>query len=119
MEVAKRFKTKKYIEEERRLFYVALTRSKKFLYIYSIEDNNSIFIDEIKSHLMKFHMDSLPRWEELDSEVMSNLLNEKKFEKPPYFPFRIANRFPHFGQVLGSSATFNFFLVSNVYLHRG
>jgi len=38
-------------------------------------------------------------------------------KKPPYFPFRIVNRFPHFGQILGSSDNLNFSLVSNVYLH--
>ncbi len=106
MEVAKRFKTKKYIEEERRLFYVALTRSKKFLYIYSIEDNNSIFIDEIKTHLMKFHIDSLPRWEELDSEVMSNLLKEKKFERPIICPECgkfLKERSGKYGKFLGCS----------------
>ncbi|MHA1805590.1 MAG: UvrD-helicase domain-containing protein, partial [Promethearchaeota archaeon] len=31
LEVVKRFEAKKYLEEERRLFYVALTRGKKFL----------------------------------------------------------------------------------------
>ena len=35
---------------------------------------------------MKFQIDSLPRWEELDLVVMSNLLNEKKFEKPHIYP---------------------------------
>lgn len=36
------------LEEERRLFYVALTRSKRNLYLYSQEGRESIFISEIK-----------------------------------------------------------------------
>ena len=35
--------------EERRLFYVALTRTKKKVYIMAPRENPSIFIDEIKS----------------------------------------------------------------------
>ena len=78
MEVAKRFKIQKYIEEERRLFYVALTRSKKYLYLYSIEGNNSIFLDEIKPNLMKIHVDDLSKWELLNSEIITNILHEKE-----------------------------------------
>jgi DNA helicase IV len=37
----------KQIEEERRLFYVALTRAKDFLYIYTRENSKSAFIAEI------------------------------------------------------------------------
>ena len=81
MEVAKRFKPQKYIEEERRLFYVALTRSKRYLYLYSIEGNNSIFLDEIKSHLMKIHIDDLTRWKQLNSEVIPNVLHEREIDK--------------------------------------
>lgn len=36
--------------EERRLFYVALTRTKKHVYMLVNKDNPSIFIDEIKSN---------------------------------------------------------------------
>ncbi|MFX0140217.1 MAG: topoisomerase DNA-binding C4 zinc finger domain-containing protein, partial [Candidatus Hodarchaeota archaeon] len=80
MEVAKRFKTQKYIEEERRLFYVAVTRSKKYLYLYSIEGNNSIFLDEIKPHIMKIHVDDLPRWEQVSSEIIPNFLREQEIK---------------------------------------
>jgi DNA helicase-4 len=37
-------------EEERRLFYVAMTRAKEDLYIYTWEPAKSEFIDEIKGH---------------------------------------------------------------------
>ena len=42
--------TKKYYsyDEERRLFYVALTRTKNYVYIISPYNNESIFIKEIK-----------------------------------------------------------------------
>jgi DNA helicase IV len=39
-----------YLEEERRLFYVALTRSKEFLYIFTQKNKNSLFLKEIKKH---------------------------------------------------------------------
>lgn len=35
-------------EEERRLFYVALTRSKRYLYLYTQDGAESIFLNEIK-----------------------------------------------------------------------
>lgn len=38
------------IEEERRLFYVGITRSKKKLYICYVEHQPSVFINEIKQH---------------------------------------------------------------------
>lgn len=40
-------------EEERRLFYVALTRSKSHLYIYTKASEQSIFLNEIRSYLDK------------------------------------------------------------------
>jgi len=51
LEIARRTKTEKSLEEERRLFYVALTRSKKHLYIYTRENSHSIFMDEIRPFL--------------------------------------------------------------------
>lgn len=36
------------VEEERRLFYVALTRSKEYLYIFTRKDSKSVFIYEIE-----------------------------------------------------------------------
>jgi DNA helicase IV len=38
------------VEEERRLFYVAITRAKEDLYIYTRLSTKSRFIDEIVSH---------------------------------------------------------------------
>lgn len=40
-------------DEERRLFYVALTRSKRYLYIYTYKSRHSIFLDEIETYLEK------------------------------------------------------------------
>lgn len=39
-------------EEERRLFYVAVTRAKEELIIYSQKDSESKFLDEIKEHIV-------------------------------------------------------------------
>lgn len=47
-EMARNHKNRDTFEEERRLFYVALTRSKEHLYIFTIKDNQSIFLKEIK-----------------------------------------------------------------------
>ena len=40
-------------EEERRLFYVALTRTKNRVYIISPVNNQSIFLCEIKKNIKK------------------------------------------------------------------
>lgn len=72
MELAKRFVTENFFEEERRLFYVALTRSKKFLYVFSIEDKNSIFLNEISTHLMNIYIDTTERWHQGLSKFISN-----------------------------------------------
>ena len=40
-------------EEERRLFYVALTRTKNRVYIISPVNNQSIFLKEIKKYTKK------------------------------------------------------------------
>ena len=39
------------IEEERRLFYVALTRAKEDLYIYTRFNTKSKFLEEIANHV--------------------------------------------------------------------
>lgn len=41
-------------DEERRLFYVALTRCKKRVYLFAPKDNESIFINEIKRYKSVF-----------------------------------------------------------------
>jgi ssDNA-binding Zn-finger/Zn-ribbon topoisomerase 1 len=74
MEVAKRFESDGFIDEERRLFYVALTRSKKFLYIYSMEKNNSMFLNEINPYLMRLRLDKTQRWDEGLSDYMKSFI---------------------------------------------
>lgn len=49
LEIARNNKNKNAFEEERRLFYVALTRSKEFLYIFTVKNNKSIFLKEISN----------------------------------------------------------------------
>jgi len=74
MELAKRFESDGFIDEERRLFYVALTRSKKFLYIYSKEQSNSMFLNEINPYLMRLRLDSTQRWDEGLSDYMKSFI---------------------------------------------
>ncbi|MHA2399007.1 MAG: UvrD-helicase domain-containing protein [Promethearchaeota archaeon] len=74
MELAKRFESDGFIDEERRLFYVALTRSKKFIYIYSLEQNNSIFLNEINPYLMRLRLDATKRWDEGLSDYMKSFI---------------------------------------------
>lgn len=40
------------LEEERRLFYVAITRCKKQLYLFTAKENKSLFVSEIESFLV-------------------------------------------------------------------
>jgi len=51
LEIARNNKNGDAFEEERRLFYVALTRSKEFIYIFTIKDNQSIFLKEIDNFI--------------------------------------------------------------------
>lgn len=51
LEIAKNNKNRDPFEEERRLFYVALTRSKEFIHIFTIKNNQSIFLKEISSFI--------------------------------------------------------------------
>ena len=44
-------------EEERRLFYVAMTRAKEDLYIYTWEPAKSEFLDEIENHTQESRLD--------------------------------------------------------------
>ena len=74
MELAKRFESDGFIDEERRLFYVALTRSKKFLYIYSIEQSNSMFLNEINPYLLRLRLDTTKRWDEGLSDYMKSFV---------------------------------------------
>jgi DNA helicase-4 len=86
LELAKRFVTDSYFEEERRLFYVALTRSKKFLYVYSIEDKNSMFLNEINQYLMNIYIDTGERWHQGLSDFFSNYIKGLSLEVPIICP---------------------------------
>ena len=44
-------------EEERRLFYVAMTRAKEDLYIYTWEPAKSEFLEEIENHTQELRLD--------------------------------------------------------------
>lgn len=44
-------------EEERRLFYVAMTRTKEDLYIYTWEPAKSEFLEEIENHIQELRLD--------------------------------------------------------------
>ncbi len=48
LEIAKKKNDKNSFEEERRLFYVALTRAKERLDIFTVKGNQSLFLSEIK-----------------------------------------------------------------------
>ncbi|MFX1479870.1 MAG: UvrD-helicase domain-containing protein, partial [Promethearchaeota archaeon] len=74
MELAKRFESDGFIDEERRLFYVTITRSKKFLYLFSLEHNNSIFLNEINPYLLRLRLDTTKRWEEGLSDYMKSFI---------------------------------------------
>ncbi len=86
MDVAKRYKTKNIFEEERRLFYVALTRSKKFLYIFTIENNCSMFINEILPYLTKVHIDTRLDWEGHIKDFIDDHIHERKRDLPMICP---------------------------------
>ncbi|MFX0030156.1 MAG: UvrD-helicase domain-containing protein [Candidatus Hermodarchaeota archaeon] len=86
MEMAKRFVTENFFEEERRLFYVALTRSKKFLYVYSLENQNSMFLNEINPYLMNIYIDTGERWHQGLSEFFSNYIKGISLEVPIICP---------------------------------
>ena len=45
--VIRKSKFENIFEEERRLFYVAMTRAKMALYLLTEQENESIFVDEI------------------------------------------------------------------------
>jgi DNA helicase-4 len=65
LDLARRNNTKSYIEEERRLFYVAITRSKKFLYVFTVEDDESLFIEETEPFMTSIFVGSDFEWNEI------------------------------------------------------
>lgn len=48
---SKSAKTENKLDAERRLFYVALTRSREYVYIYTQKGRESIFLNEIKDYI--------------------------------------------------------------------
>ena len=53
LEIAKIKRKRDSFEEERRLFYVALTRSKEFISFFTVDKNKSIFLKEISNFIKK------------------------------------------------------------------
>jgi len=103
LELAQRFETKSRFEEERRLFYVALTRSKKFLYLYTIDQKESAFLEEIKDHLTKIHADS-SMWADVIPKIASDYVKERVSDVPSVCPEcgkRLRVRKGKYGRFLG------------------
>ena len=86
MELAKRLVTENFFEEERRLFYVALTRSKKFLYVYSIQYENSMFLNEVSPYLMNIYIDTTEVWFLGLSDFISKYIKGISLEIPMICP---------------------------------
>lgn len=72
---AKRFSSKTFIEEERRLFYVALTRSKQFLYLMSVAGNPSMFLEEINSFVHGVPVSSKGNWQNITSQFIPKFIS--------------------------------------------
>ena len=89
-EIKKSTETMEKYQEERRLFYVAMTRAKNNLYVIAIENKNTSFVDEIlpvkkpesQSVLAETrksaHFKQLKNSEEIERE---NRFREKEFER--------------------------------------
>ena len=58
-------------EEERRLFYVALTRAETVLDVVTKDLEESIFLEDIHERLTKFEWDTLPEFEYPDSGMLT------------------------------------------------
>jgi DNA helicase-4 len=108
LDLARKTKTKSHIEEERRLFYVALTRSEKFLYVFTVEKNESIFIEEIEPFMTPIFVGSEREWELIMSIYVPAYLKGYKtdFEKP-FFCSRcgriLIEKIGKYGKFLGCS----------------
>ena len=104
MELAKRFETDGFIDEERRLFYVALTRSKKFLYVFSLENNNSMFLSEINPYLIYINFDRTERWNDRLPDFLSKYIKGLEIEMPltcPECGKFLVERTGQYGRFLG------------------
>lgn len=86
LEVAKRIESKGYIEDERRLFYVGLTRAKNFLYLFGVEGNESTFIDEVVDHVERIHVDEPVRWSTHVSPFLHSLITGVKADRVLFCP---------------------------------
>ncbi|TFF63637.1 MAG: hypothetical protein EU521_00845, partial [Promethearchaeota archaeon] len=78
LDLARRNNTKSHIEEERRLFYVALTRSKKFLYVFTVQGSESLFIEEIEPFMTCVYASSDYQWELILAKYIPAYLHEYK-----------------------------------------
>ncbi|MHA1491035.1 MAG: UvrD-helicase domain-containing protein [Promethearchaeota archaeon] len=106
LNLAKRYKTQSHFEEERRLFYVAITRSKRFLYLFTIENNISMFLNDIQPYLKKVFVDTIVMWNDIMSDLLSNYLVKKELETPAICPDcgrRLKERQGKYGKFLGCS----------------
>ena len=104
MELAKRFESDGFIEEERRLFYVALTRSKKFLYLFTLENSESMFLDEIDKYLKMIYVDSFDVWSDFLSEFMNLHMKGAEIDPPMICPEcgkKLERRCGKYGEFLG------------------
>lgn len=79
-----------HIEEERRLFYVGLTRTKELLYLYAPSKATSVFIKEINKDLLQVsemleqaHTNHITKFSELRNRYekrLTNALNQNQFD---------------------------------------
>ncbi len=84
-EVAKRFVAKNFVEEERRLFYVALTRSKQYLFLLSKQGNQSMFLGEITPFIHDINIPSEEVWAKITTDFIPKLIEGKigkQLDKP-------------------------------------
>ena len=104
MSLAKRFPSKSYIEEERRLFYVATTRSKQYLYIFTVEDSRSMFLNEIDPFLSRIHIDTGLMWTDVLPDQVSSYLNNEEMSYVNICPEcgrRLVERSGRYGRFMG------------------
>lgn len=87
-----------YLEEERRLFYVACTRAKNKLIVSHLPNKQSIFVDELKDGQKRTLIDALQHFSFLPQVAMSLAAmiqkDEDKFEQQfsPYLTDKIKNQ---------------------------
>ncbi len=108
LEPAKRFPSKSFVEEERRLFYVALTRSKQNLYLFTVENNWSMFLHEIEASFNKIFVDSKAEWDEILPRFVSKAYKGelRSSDRPVFCPKcgrLLRERDGKYGKFLGCS----------------